>query len=422
MAQEFCCKTEALVIGSGIAGISAALTMADQGMHVTILTAGKDLFAGNTALAQGGVVYTADDDNPHLLEKDIANAGWRVNSTKATRFLCRKGPEVLKEMLIDKLEVPFAKTNGGWHLTREGAHSVPRILHCADHTGRSIMNSMAAAAEAHPNIDVLTQRTAIDLLTTHHHANQLDFRYNLTNQCVGAYVFNEQLHAVDVFLADYTILATGGVGQVYLHTTNTKGSIGSGLAMASRAGARIVNAEYVQFHPTALYEGSNKAQRRFLVSEAVRGEGAVLVGSDGKPFMSRYDQRADLAPRDIVTRAIMDELLITESDCVYLDATKIEDDLRTRFPTIHDKCMQMGIDMERDPIPVVPAAHYFCGGVLVDNRGRTTIERLYAAGETSCTGVHGANRLASTSLGRFALGTLFCARYRGQVQTKVSPA
>lgn len=398
MAHDFRCKTDALVIGTGIAGTTAALSLADQGIQVTLLTAGDDLFAGNTTLAQGGVVFTSAEDDPKLLEKDMFTAGWKLNSTRATRFLCRKGPDAIQEVLIDRLQVPFARNSDDWRLVREGGHSVPRILYCADHTGKNIMEALAEAVSKHPNIEVLPQRTAIDLLTTDHHAKHLDFRYSLVNQCVGAYVYNQQLNTVETYLADHTILATGGVGQVYLHTTNTRGSIGSGLAMASRAGARIVNAEYVQFHPTALYQGSKKADRRFLVSEAVRGEGAVLVDGDGAPFMSRYDQRADLAPRDIVTRAIMDELLITGDDCVYLDATRVDDDLSTRFPTIYERCMEMGIDMERDPIPVVPAAHYFCGGVLVDNRGRTTIERLYAAGETSCTGIHGANRLASTSL------------------------
>ncbi|MGE4506902.1 MAG: L-aspartate oxidase, partial [Desulfovibrionaceae bacterium] len=398
MVHDIRHKTEVLVIGTGIAGSTAAIRMADNGLQVTLVTGGTDLYAGNTALAQGGIVYTAEGDDPKLLEKDMLTAGWKVNSARATRFLSRKGPDVVKKFLIDKINVPFAQRGGTWHLTREGGHCLPRILHCADHTGRTIMESLAGAVSAHPNITVLTERTAIDLLTTQHHAKHLDFRYNLSNQCVGAYVFNQVNAQVETILADFTLLATGGAGQVYLHTTNTRGSIGSGMAMANRAGARIVNAEYMQFHPTALYQGSKKAERRFLVSEAVRGEGAVLVDASGDPFMSRHDPRADLAPRDIVTRAIMDELLITGDDCVYLDATRVEDDLKTRFPTIYEKCMEMGIDMERDPIPVVPAAHYFCGGVLVDNRGRTTIDRLSAAGEASCTGIHGANRLASTSL------------------------
>ncbi len=398
--NTFHVKTDVLVIGSGIAGSMAALTLAASGREVTLLTAGDTLFSGNTRLAQGGIVFHALDENPRNLEQDILTAGWHLNLLRAVRFLCNKGPRVLQETLIDTYHIPFAqKSADRWYLTREGGHSLPRILCAADHTGQTIMERLAAHIEKSPNIRVLTNRTAIDLLTTHHHAQHLDFKFSLENQCVGAYVFNSQQEKVETILADFTILATGGVGQVYLHTTNARGSIGSGLTMASRAGAKIMNAEYVQFHPTALYEGSSKADRRFLISEAVRGEGARLVNAAGEPFMPRYDQRADLAPRDIVTRAIMEELLRTGDDCVYLDAaTHMEKDPKGRFPTIYEKCLESGVDMNRDPIPVVPVAHYFCGGVLVDNRGRTTLERLYAVGECSCTGLHGANRLASTSL------------------------
>ena len=398
--NAFHVKTDVLVIGSGIAGAMSALTLAASGREVTLITAGDTLFSGNTRLAQGGIVFHAAHENPRTLEQDILTAGWNLNLLRAVRFLCNKGPKVLQETLIDTYHIPFAqKSADSWYLTREGGHSVPRILCAADHTGRTIMERLAERIEKTPNIRVLTSRTAIDLLTTHHHAQHLDFKFSLENQCVGAYVFNAQQEKVETILADFTILATGGVGQVYLHTTNARGSIGSGLTMASRAGAKIMNAEYVQFHPTALYEGSSKADRRFLISEAVRGEGARLVNAAGEPFMPHYDQRAELAPRDIVTRAIMEELLRTGDDCVYLDAaTHMEKDPKKRFPTIYDKCLESGVDMTRDPIPVVPVAHYFCGGVLVDNRGRTTLERLYAVGECSCTGLHGANRLASTSL------------------------
>lgn len=260
------------------------------------------------------------------------------------------------------------------------------------------MEVLSTAVKKHENIRVLTKRTAIDLLTTQHHAKHLDFKYSLSNQCVGAYVFNEEVDKVETILSKFTLLATGGIGQIYLHTTNTPGSIGSGLAMASRAGTQLMNCEYVQFHPTALFGGSKRGERRFLVSEAVRGEGAVIVNAKGESFMSRHDPRADLAPRDIVTRAIMDEMLHSGDDCVYLDVSKVKHDVSKRFPTIYDRCKSIGVDMKKDLVPVVPAAHYFCGGILADNRGRTTLDRLYAAGECSCTGVHGANRLASTSL------------------------
>jgi L-aspartate oxidase len=390
---------DALIIGSGIAGSVAALTLADQGVDVVIVTAGDTLTRGNTALAQGGIVFRGPDDDPKILERDIRTAGWDHNFARAVRFLCRRGPEVLQELFLDKYSIPFNRREpGDWFLTREGGHSLARILYCDDHTGRNIMETLSAAIERHPNIRVRTRHTAIDILTTQHHARHLDYKYSLANRCVGAYCLNEADSRVETILAKATLLATGGIGQVYLHTTNTSGSIGSGLAMAYRAGVRLMNCEYVQFHPTALYGGARRGERRFLVSEAVRGEGAVLVNGKGERFMPSYDARADLAPRDIVTRAIMDEMLHSGEDCVYLDTSGIMHDVATRFPTINEYCRQIGVDMRRDPVPVVPAAHYFCGGIMVDTHGRTSLDRLYAAGECSCTGVHGANRLASTSL------------------------
>jgi len=393
-------NTEVLIIGSGIAGSMAALTLAENGAHVTLLTAGADLFSGNTRLAQGGIVFHSEGDDPGILEKDVLTAGWRQNSLRAVRYLCHKGPKVLQKTLIDAYHVPFAHRDAdAWYFTKEGGHSVARILYAADHTGLTIMEKLTQAVAANPNIQVLAQRTAIDLLTTHHHAAHLDFKYTLNNQCIGAYVFNEALGQVETILADFTVLATGGAGQVFLHTTNSRGAIGSGFSMAYRAGVKLQNLEYVQFHPTAFYQGARRFDRRFLISEAVRGEGARLVNAKGETFMARYDQRADLAPRDIVTRAIMAEMLHSGDDCVYLDTTKgMHREVTQRFPTIYENCLKQGIDMTTDPIPVVPAAHYFCGGILVDNRSRTTMERLYAAGECTCTGVHGANRLASTSL------------------------
>ena len=271
-----------------------------------------------------------------------------------------------------------------------------RILTCADYTGRAIQDSLVKAVEAHPNINILCNRTAIDLLATRHHATRLEFRYQLNNQCVGAYVFNAETGEPNTILSDVTVLCTGGLGQIFLHTTNTSSSIGSGMAMAHRAGATVMNVEYIQFHPTALF---HRSDRKFLISEAVRGEGARLFNAKGERFMTRYDERLELAPRDIVARAIVDEMLHSGEDCVFLDAANyVDQNLRKRFPTIFNKCREIGVDMSKDPIPVVPAAHYSCGGVLVDRNGRTTLDGLYAAGEIACTGVHGANRLASTSL------------------------
>lgn len=397
--NDYRMQSDALIIGSGIAGAVAALTLAEKGLDVILITASDTIANGNTALAQGGIVYRNENDDPRILEKDIKTAGWEHNYGKAVRYLCRKGPEVLQRIFLDKYEIPFNQRKpGDWYLTKEGGHTLARILYCDDHTGRNIMDVLTEALEACDNIRILTRRTAVDLLTTQHHAKHLDFKYSLSNQCVGAYVFNEKTGTVETIVSNFTLLATGGIGQIYLHTTNTPGSIGSGLAMASRAGAQLMNCEYVQFHPTALFGDAKRGEKRFLVSEAVRGEGAFLVNSKGDAFMPRYDSRADLAPRDIVTRAIMEEMLHSGDDCVYLDVSRVKHDVAKRFPTIYDRCQKIGVDMKCDPVPVVPAAHYFCGGVLADNNGRTTLDRLYAAGECSCTGVHGANRLASTSL------------------------
>lgn len=386
-----------LVIGSGIAGATCALTLADLGVEVVLLTAANSVIDNNTALAQGGIVYKNGEGDEQALIRDVMTAGWRHNNARAVRFMAKKGPAAVEDVLLNRAPVPFHRTpDGELALTREGGHSRQRILHCADFTGKAIMESLAAAIQASSNITVLTGRTAIDLVTTHHHCRHLDYRYSLENRCAGAYVFDAASGQVETLLADMTVLATGGAGQIYLHTTNTEESIGSGLAMAYRAGAWTMNSEFIQFHPTALFQ---KAKRRFLISEAVRGEGARLVNADGEAFMPRYDSRADLAPRDIVTRAIMDEMLRTGHPCVYLDAANyVNMDITKRFPTIHARCLEIGIDMTRQPIPVVPAAHYSCGGVLTDERGRTTLKRLYAVGECACTGVHGANRLASTSL------------------------
>jgi len=390
-------KTEVLVIGSGIAGCTAALCLADKGHEVTLLSSGFSLDSGNTVLAQGGIVYAGQQDSPGLLARDIFQAGAQYNYNPAVQFLCTKGPRAVKEILIDRVGVNFDRlADGNLFLTKEGGHTVQRILACADYTGQAIHNKMTQAVQRHANIRILCQRTAIDLLATRHQPTSLEYRYQLSNQCIGAYVFNAQTGEPDTILADFTILCTGGLGQVFLHTTNSSTSIGSGLAMAYRAGATLMNLEYIQFHPTALF---HRADRKFLISEAVRGEGARLFNTKGERFMSRYDERMELAPRDVVTRAIVDELHQTGEDHVFLDAASYMDqDLLKRFPTIYAKCKEVGVDMTTEPIPVVPAAHYSCGGILVDLCGRSTLDGLYAVGEVSCTGVHGANRLASTSL------------------------
>lgn len=390
-------KTTVLIIGSGIAGCVAALELARHKIEVSLITSASEPSECNSFHAQGGIVYHGEQDSPEKLKKDMLVAGWNHNHVRSVQFLCEHGPRTVEEILLHRYQVPFNRDDTGkLRLTKEGGHGMARILFAADYTGKAIMQELIKAVDQEPNINILTCRTAIDLITSHHHSTKQEFHYQLANQCVGAYIFNQTTGQVETILADFTILATGGLGQLYLHTTNTQTSIGSGLTMAYRSGTKVMNCEFIQFHPTTLYQPGGQ---KFLISEAVRGEGAKFIRTDGRPFMQEYDPRADLAPRDIVSRAIVEELLKTGDDFVYLDAADfISKDIKTRFPTIYSKCLEAGLDITKDPIPVVPAAHFFCGGILCDLAGRTTLNRLYAIGECSCTGIHGANRLASTSL------------------------
>ncbi len=395
--------TPVLIIGAGLAGCAAALRMADKGISVTLISSSDAVDNANSWMAQGGIIYRADEpDEADSLAEDIMVAGHRHNSPEAVRSLALNGPEAVEELLVKRLGVPFDRhavddprfTDGEWDLTREGGHSNRRILHCADHTGRTIMTYLLKAVQNNPSITFLPSRTAVDLLTSHHHTEGMTYRYQLENRCCGAYVYNETEDVVETILADVVILATGGVGQVFLHTTNSASAVGSGIAMASRAFVRLENMEFMKFHTTALVHTDS---RRELITEALRGEGAVLLNGRGERFMLDKHPRAELAPRDIVARAIVDEMHAGDEPCVFLDATKVPN-AAGRFPTVMASCLERGIDMLARPIPVVPAAHYFCGGILTDRYGRTTLERLYAVGECACTGVHGANRLASTSL------------------------
>ncbi len=390
-------KTQALVIGSGIAGASCALTIAAKGHKVVLISAGATPGDGNTAYAQGGIVARGKEDSPALLSKDMHTAGWSYNHTAAVKHLAAHGPEIVEELLIRKLNVPFAIKEDGseYDMTREGGHSVNRVLYCGDYTGRAITDALNMALEEDPNIRIETGRTAVDLITSLHHTTRLAFRYGRINQCLGAYVYNNATGHVETMLADYTVLATGGLGRIFLHSTNSGCCVGGALTMAHRCGARLMNAEFMQFHPTTLY---SRSKRRFLITEAMRGEGAHLTDGKGRRFMEQYDSRKELAPRDIVSRAIVDTLQRSGEECVFLDCRPVEHDLPTRFPTIYKHCLALGLDIRKDPIPVVPGAHYHCGGVYSDVNGRTSLERLFAIGECSCTGVHGANRLASTSL------------------------
>ncbi|HUP64680.1 MAG TPA: FAD-dependent oxidoreductase [Thermoanaerobaculia bacterium] len=390
----------ALIIGTGIAGLTAAYVLARAGVSVLLVTKASDPADCNTFWAQGGIIYQGGEDSPERLIEDIIAAGAGLCNEKAVRFLASEGPQVVKRLLIDEVGVPFTRTNEGeLDLTQEAAHSVSRIIHSGDSTGRAIEISLLNRVRSEPNIHLVTDVTAVDLLTTHHHPTDIQVRYGLENECVGAYLLDNRTREVYTVFSDFTVLATGGIGRIYLHTTNTRHSIGDGTVMAHRAGARIMNAEYVQFHPTAL---AHKRENHFLISEALRGEGARLMNQKGEYFMEKYAPTLkDLAPRDVVTRAIVEEMTSRKEEHVYLDLSHFYDGrepIEERFPGIYAECREMGIDIARDPIPVVPAAHYFCGGVLVNQFGEASLERLYAIGETSCSGVHGANRLASTSL------------------------
>ncbi|MGD9099308.1 MAG: L-aspartate oxidase [Anaerolineae bacterium] len=392
-------ETDVLVIGCGIAGAAAALRLAqDRQRQVTVVTRARDPQESNTRYAQGGIVARGVEDSPDLLVEDILRAGAGLSLPAAARLLAEEGPELVRRVLIEEARVRFDQgADSRLACTREGGHSVSRVLHVGDATGRAIEQALIARLREQPNVTLRTGLTAIDLITSPHHSHDpLSIYAPIT--CHGAYVLDQEAQDVHRILARATVLAAGGVGRIYRHTTNPPGARGDGLAMAYRAGARVINAEYIQFHPTTL---AVPGAGNFLISEAVRGEGARLYTPDGRHFMDTYaPQWGDLAPRDVVSRAIHHEMLEHGYPHVLLDlaGAMSPDRIRERFPTIHKTCREVGVDVTAEPIPVVPAAHYFCGGVQVDAWGQSTIEGLYAVGEVSCTGVHGANRLASTSL------------------------
>ena len=381
-----------IIVGTGAGGLTAALHAARHGT-VCVLTkrAASD---SNSSWAQGGIACVQGDDDSieqHVSDTLIAGAG--LCKEDAVRTIVSEGPERIAEIIDWGVHFDQKEATDGhleFDLTREGGHSKRRVLHALDATGKEVTEKLIAAVAAHPNIKVLENHFAIDLITT--------AKLGLVSEdrCLGLYVLNETTGEVDTFRSDRVILATGGCGRVYLYTTNPSIATGDGVAMAWRAGAAVANMEFIQFHPTCLY---HPQKRSFLITEALRGEGAVLIGKDGKEFMQKYDPRGSLAPRDIVARAIDSEIKRTGGPCVYLDVRhKPKDFITTHFPNIYEACLSVGIDIAKEPIPVVPAAHYQCGGILTDVDGATSLRGLCAVGEVGCTGLHGANRLASNSL------------------------
>lgn len=381
-----------LVIGSGSAGLTFALNVAHYGT-VAIITK-KDRAESNTNYAQGGIATVLDQYDSfesHIQDTLVAGAG--LCKRESVELIVREGPEVVRN-LID-MGARFTEKNGALDLGREGGHSANRIVHAADMTGREIENVLLQQVANHPNITILEHHFAMELITEHHLGKQVT-RYDNDTHCYGAYALNIEANKVDKIMARATLLATGGAGRVYLHTTNPEIATGDGIAMAYRAKARVANMEFIQFHPTSL---AIPEANSFLISEAVRGHGAFLRNKDGVRFMEQYDARKELAPRDIVARAIDDQLKKRGDDFVYLDITHLpKDDIIEHFPNIYEACLRHGVDLSVDWAPVVPASHYICGGVITDLHGRTSINGLFAAGEVTCTGVHGANRLASNSL------------------------
>jgi L-aspartate oxidase len=381
MSKHF--QHDVLVIGSGAAGLTLALQLA-KSVRVAVICKGE-INQGATYYAQGGIAAVLDEDDTveaHIQDTLAAGAGLCGND--AVAFTVENSRACI-DWLVEQ-GVQFSRNTdrqGSFHLTKEGGHSHRRIIHAADATGRAVSETLTQLAIAADNIDIYNQRVAVDLII-------------VDGRAQGAYVLDRNTGHVDVYQAPFVVLACGGASKAYLYTSNPDGASGDGIAMAWRAGCRVANMEFNQFHPTCLYHPQAKS---FLITEAIRGEGGKLLLPNGEPFMHRFDERGELAPRDIVARAIDHEMKRLGADCVYLDIShKSPEFLLNHFPTVKARCLELGIDITRDPIPVVPAAHYTCGGVMVDHRGRTDVSNLYAIGETSFTGLHGANRMASNSL------------------------
>ena len=386
--------SDILVLGSGLAGLGYALKVAE--FATVNLVTKRDIMETSTRKAQGGIAAVlGPDDRFEYHIQDTLTVGEGLSHPDIVELVVRQGPERIQELVAMGAHFDPGKGNG-FDLGREGGHSRRRIIHAHDMTGAEIERILVEKALAHPNIQIFEDYMGVDLITREKLVRRGGVVTNVEESCLGSYVLNTKKGEVDTFLASITLLATGGPGKVYLYTSNPDVATGDGVAMAYRAGALIGNMEFVQFHPTCLY---HPAAKNFLISEALRGEGAILKDRQGRAFMEKYHPLKDLAPRDIVAQAIDNELKTSGAECVYLDISHKEPDfVKARFPNIYQNCLEFGFDLTKEPLPVVPAAHYMCGGVVTDASGRTSHDNLYAVGEVSMTGLHGANRLASNSL------------------------
>ncbi len=388
---------DVLIIGTGIAGLTTAIYLKEAGLNILSITKTDEIKESNTHYAQGGIVAWREGDLEEKLANDILLAGKNYNNKEAVNIFASQAPKLVFDFLVDKIGINFSKSaDGELDYTEEAAHSSRRILHFEDHTGEKIEEALINYAKK-LKIQIYPSYIAIDLITNNHHSIDNQELYK-KHEVMGAYVLDNNKGIVKKIFAHNVIIATGGIGDLFQYTTNPPSATGDGLSMAYRAGAEIINAEFIQFHPTSLF---HKDIKRFLISESLRGEGAKLLNLNKKEFMHKYSSDKELASRDIVTRAIYEEMYKTGAEYMLLDLAnnyKGKNPIKERFSQIYNTCLSGGIDITKEPIPIIPASHYFCGGIKVDLNGRSSINNLYAIGEVSCTGLHGSNRLASVSL------------------------